>query len=131
MVARIYPSANPSSCRFRKRSIYTAGRGDRGGRRGGFSNVRGRGRGSGLRGGRDRGGHVQGGCGGVSGAHENVIDISDVTRYFEDSEWAALSNNTSKSITEDPVRTKFLENKKRRTTVSISTRKDNSLSGND
>ena len=36
--------------------------------------------------------HTQGGSGGVIGAHENGIDVSYATRYFEDSEWAALSN---------------------------------------
>ena len=35
VVASLYPYANPSSGRFRKRSIYAAGHGDRGGRRGG------------------------------------------------------------------------------------------------
>ena len=108
MVARLYSYANLSSCRSRKRSTYSAGHGDRGGGIGGSFNVRGSGRESGGRGGRVRGGHVQGGCGGGSGAHENGIDISDVTYYFEDSEWAILSKDTSKSITEDPVRTKFL-----------------------
>ena len=83
-------------------------------------NVRGCGRGCGGKGGLGRGGHTQGGQGGGSGAHENGINISDVTCYFEDSEWAALSNDTSRSITEDPVRTNFLENKKRRTNSSIS-----------
>ena len=63
--------------------------------------------------------------GGGSVVHENGIDIPDVTRYFEDSEWAALSNDTRKSITEDPVRTKFLENKKRCTTRSFSAEKNN------
>ena len=37
----------------------------------------------------------------------------------------AISNDTRKRITEDPVRTKFLENKKRRTTSSVSAGKDN------
>ena len=41
------------------------------------------------------------------------------TSYFEDSEWAALSNDTRRRITEDLVRIKFLANKKRRTTSSI------------
>ena len=57
-VARFYPSANSSSGRFRNRSIYAAGRGDRGVRRGGCFNVRGRGRGHGGRCGQIRGGHV-------------------------------------------------------------------------
>ena len=55
VVARIYPYANPSSCRFRKRSIYAAGRGEHGGRRGGHFNIRGRGRGRVGRGGKGRG----------------------------------------------------------------------------
>ena len=38
VVARLYPSSNPSSGRFRKRIIYAAGREDRGGRRGGRFN---------------------------------------------------------------------------------------------
>ena len=71
VVARLYPSANPSSGRLRKRSIYAAGRGDRGGKRGGSLNVRGHYRGRGGRCGRGIGGHVQLGGGGGSGAHEN------------------------------------------------------------
>ena len=51
VVERIYPSDNPSSGRFRKRSIYAAVCGDRDGGRGGSFNGRGRGRGRGLRGG--------------------------------------------------------------------------------
>ena len=47
VVARLYPSANPSSERFRKRSIYAAGRGDHGDGRGGRLSGRGRGRGRG------------------------------------------------------------------------------------
>ena len=61
----------------------------------------------------------------MSGPHENGIDISYVICYFEDSEWAALSNYTRKRITEDPERTKLLANKKRRTTSSVSDEKDN------
>ena len=125
MVAGTYPSDKPSSGRFRKRIIYAAGCGDRGVRRGGrldgIGYVRGRvGRGVG-----GRVGHVQVGCGGGSSAHENGIDISYFTRYFEDSEWSALSNDTRKRITEDPVRTKSLANKKRRTTIFVSVEKDN------
>ena len=40
VVTRIYPSANTSSGRFIKRSIYAAGRGDRGDGRGGHFNGR-------------------------------------------------------------------------------------------
>ena len=120
VVARLYPSANPSSGCFRKRSIYAAGRGDRGGRRGGFFNGRGCGRGCGERGGRGRVGRGEG-----IGAHEDGNDISDITRYFEDSEWDALSNDTRKRITEERVRTKFLANKNRRTTSYVSAGKDN------
>ena len=54
VVARLYPYANPSSGRFRKRSIYAAGRGDRDGRRGGCFNDIGCGRGRGGRVGRVR-----------------------------------------------------------------------------
>ena len=50
VVARIYPSVNPSSGRFRERSIYTDGHGDRGDGRCGHFNGRGRGRGRGGRG---------------------------------------------------------------------------------
>ena len=120
MVAILYSSANPSLGRFRKRSIYAACRGDRGEGRGGSFNVRSRGRRRGGRVGQFRGGHVRGGRGGVSGANDNGIDISDVTRYFEDLEGAALSNDTGKRIIEETVRTKFLANKKRRTTRSVS-----------
>ena len=98
-------------------------RGDHGDGRGGCFNVRGLGRVYGGRGGRVRGGHVIGGRGGGISAHENGIEISDITRYFEDSEWAAISNDTRKSIAEDPIRTKFLENKKRSTTRSINAEK--------
>ena len=52
IVAIIYPSSNPSSGRFRKRSINADGRGDRDSGRGGRFNGRGCGRG---RGGRGRG----------------------------------------------------------------------------
>ena len=82
VVVRLYPSANTSSGRFRKRSIYASGRGCRGGGRGGGFNDKGCGRGLGGRGVRGRGGHVQGGRGGGIGAHENGIYISDVTCYF-------------------------------------------------
>ena len=125
MVSRLYPPANPSSGRSRKRSIYAAGRGDRGSGRDGHLIVRGRGRGRGGRCGLGRVGHAKEGSGGGSDAHENGIDISDDTRYFEDSEWDALSNDTRKRITEDPVHTKFLANKKRCTTSSVSAIKDN------
>ena len=124
MVARLYPSSNPSSGRFRNFIIYAAGRGDRGGGRGGRLNGRGCGRGRVGIGGRGRGGNVQGGRGGSSSAHENGIYISDVTRYYDDSEWAALLNNTRKRITEDPVRKKFLVHQKRRTTSSAGAGKD-------
>ena len=63
--------------------------------------------------------------GGGRGASKNGIYISDVTCYFEDPDWASLSKYTRKIITEDPVRTKFLENKKRRTNRSVSVEKDN------
>ena len=112
LVEIIYPSVKPSSGRFKKRSIYAAGRGKRGSGIGGIFNGRGHVRGREGRGGRDRGGHVQGGRGGGSGAHENIIDISDLTRYFEDAECATLSNDTSERNTEDPVHTKFLANKR-------------------
>ena len=125
VVARLYPSANPSSRRFRKRRIYAAGRGDRDGKRGGSFNDRGCGRGRGGRCERGRTGHVQGGRGGCSGAHENGIDISDFARYFEDSEWVTLSKDTRESITEDPVRTKLQENENRCTTSYVSARKEN------
>ena len=96
VVARLYPYYNPSSGRFRKRSIYDADSGDRVDGRGRSFNGRGHGRRRGGRGGLGRGGHVQGGRGGDSIVHENGIDISDVTRYFGDSEWSALSNYTKK-----------------------------------
>ena len=51
VVTRLYPYANPSSGRFRKRSIYAAGHGDRGGGRGGRFNGRGLNRGRVGRGG--------------------------------------------------------------------------------
>ena len=127
VVSRIYPSANPSLCRFIKRSIYAAGCGDHGGGRGGHFNGRGCGRGRGERCGRGRGVNIQGGHGGDSGAHENRIDISDDTCYFENSEWAKLSNDTGTSITEDPARTNFMANKKKRTTSSVSVERGNGI----
>ena len=42
---------------------------------------------NGRKGGRGRGECDQGGHGGYIGAYENGIDISDVTRSFEDIEW--------------------------------------------
>ena len=125
MVSRLYTSANPSSGRFRKCIIYAAVRGDRGGGRGGNFNFRGRGRGRGRIGGQGRGGKFQGVFGEGSAKDENGIDISDVTSYFEDSEWGALSNDTKQRIAEDPVRINFLANKKRRATRSISAGKYN------
>ena len=125
VVVRLHPSSNPSPGRFIKRSIYAAGRGDRGDGRGGHFNGRFCGGGRWGRGGRGILGRIQGGCGGGSGAHDNGIYISDVTCYFGDSEWNALSNDTSKRTTEDLVRTNFVENKKRRTTSSVSAEKDN------
>ena len=86
VVARIYPYANPSQGPFKNLSIYDAGCGGRGDGRGRRFNNRGCGRGREVRGGKGRRGNVQGGCVGGSGAHENGIDISDVTRYFEYSE---------------------------------------------
>ena len=62
---------------------------------------------------------------GYSSAYENGIDISDFTCYFEYSEWGALSNNTRKRITEEPVRTNFLADKKIHTTSSVSVENDN------
>ena len=124
MVARLYPSDNPSSGRFRKRSIYSTGRGYHDSRWGGCFNVRGPIRGRGWRGGQGRWGHVRGGRGGDSGTYENRIDISYVTCYFEDLEWSTLSNNTSKSITDYLVRTNILANKRRCTTISVSVKKE-------
>ena len=118
-------SAYLSTFVARKRSIYNAGCGYIGGRGGGCFNGRGRDRGRVGRGGRDRVVHNQRGCGLGSGAYEILIDISDLTCYFEDSEWDAISNDTRKRITDDPVCTKFLANKKRRTTSSVSSEKDN------
>ena len=125
MVARLRPYVNPSSDCFTKFSIYAAGHGDRGDGRRAHLNGRGCSRGRGGRVGRGRGGHIRRVSVGRSGAHENGIDISDVTRYFEDSDWAALSNDTRKRITEEPVCTKFLANKNRRTTSYVSSEKDN------
>ena len=125
MVARIYSSANPSSGRFRNRSIYATGRGYCDCVIGGQFNGRVCGRGRGGRSEQGRGVQAQGCCVGYSGAHENGIDILDVPCYFEDSEWAVLSNYTKKRITEDPVRKNSMVNKKRRTTISVSAEKDN------
>ena len=61
-------------------------------------NGQGIGRVSGSRGGQDRGVRSQGGCVGGSVAYELEIDISYVTRYFEDSEWVEISNETRRRI---------------------------------
>ena len=90
MVVRLYPSINSLSGRLRKRGIYATGRGDHISGRVGSFNERGRVIGREGRGGQGKGGYGQEGRGGGSGAYENGIDISDVTRYFEDSEWASL-----------------------------------------
>ena len=125
MISILYPSINPSSGRFRNCSIYATGRGYRDSRRGGrfYGRVWGIGRGGiGVQG---REVNYQGGCGGGIIAFENGIDISDSTRYSENSEWSAISNVTSKRITEDPICKKFLANKKRSATSSVSAGKDN------
>ena len=44
----------------------------------------------------------------VEGADAHMKTDLTYPRYFEDSEWASLSKNTRKRITEDTVRTKFL-----------------------
>ena len=119
-VARFYPSTNPSFRGFRKSGVYPTGRGYCSSVRGGRFNVRGHGRGRGGRGGRGIGGH-----GGGSGANENGIDISYVTRYFEDSELDVILNDTIKMITEYPVRIRFLEKKNKLTTRSVSAEKNN------
>ena len=125
LFARLYPTTNLLSGRFVKRGIYTTGRGDRGSRRGGCFNVLGNGRGRGGRCGQLRVVHVQGGCRGVSSTYEFFIDISEVSRYFEDAEWAVISKKTIKMITEDPERTKLLDTKNIWTTSSGSAEKDN------
>ena len=129
VVTRISPTTNPSSDRFRKRGIYSTGPGDHSSGRDGRFNGRRRSRRCNVRGGRGRGGHGQRGHGGISGEYENGIDISYFTCYFEDAEWSSLSKKTRKRIAEDPVHTKFLAHKKRRTTSSVSNKKyhDNRL----
>ena len=108
VVAIIYPSANPSSGCFRKSSIYATGHGYCGSGR--YESFGGRGRGRRKLGicvlgiGVNGRGYLWGG----SGTYENGIDISYVTCYFEDSEWAVIENDTRKRITEEPVRTKLL-----------------------
>ena len=84
MFARLKPSANPSSNRFRNLSIYATGPGDCGRGRGGCLNFKDCGRGRGGRGGKVRIVHGRESCVGGSGAYESVIDILDVTCYFED-----------------------------------------------
>ena len=73
--------------------------GDRGDGRGGSFNGISHIRVCGGRLGRGRRVQVQGGRVGGRGALENGIDISDVTCYFEDPDWASLSNDTRKIIT--------------------------------
>ena len=82
VVTRLYPSVNSSSVCFRERSIYASGHGYRGGGRGGRFYGRGRVIGRGGRVVQGRGVNVQVGRGGGSGAPENGIYISDVTRYL-------------------------------------------------
>ena len=98
----LYPYNNPSSGRFRKRGIYATDRGDRGSGRGGRLNGQGHGSGRVWRSGKVRVGHGRVDYGGVSGAYENGIDISNVTRYFEDEKWSEISKETRKRLIEDP-----------------------------
>ena len=68
MVATLYPNANPSSGRFRKRSSHATGRGEHVSGRCEYLNYRVRGKGRGGRVGKVRGGHGRGGCVGDGGA---------------------------------------------------------------
>ena len=120
VVARLYPSENPSSGHFRKRSIYATFRGSHCRGIGRYFNGRGHGIRSGGIGIRGRLLHGIVSHGGDRGTYENGNDVSDVTRYFEHLEWAAFSKNTRKSITEYTVRTNFLVNKNSCITSSIS-----------
>ena len=123
VVARLYPTTNPCSDCFRNCGIYATGRDDRGSGRDGHFNGQGFGIGRRGRGGWCRGGHGKGGRGECSNTYENGIYISYITCYFEYEEWEAISNETRKRITEDPVRTKSLANKYIWTTSSVSAKK--------
>ena len=126
VITRLYQPINPSSDRFRKTIIYTTFQGGcvsgRGGQFGGYGHVRGyvdRVR-------HGRGGHSsQVGHIGWNGTKKNGINISDVTRYFDDEEWYKLSHEMRGGIIEDPVHTKFIANTKWCIKNSVNTEKDN------
>ena len=103
-VARIFPESQPSSGRYGKRRYVKAfGRG--GGGRGG-------GRGRGRFGG--RGGRGRGGRGNNTRAHkENGVDISNPTRWYEQDELNALSQETRNYILQHPDRKKAIEERKK------------------
>ena len=100
MVVRLYSPNNPSSGHFIKRNIYATVRVDHGSIKGGLFNGQGRGIGFERRGGKLQGGHsVRGGCGSGRSTYENGVYISYIICYFEDEEWAALSNESRRRIT--------------------------------
>jgi hypothetical protein len=107
-VARIFPSAQPSSGRYGKnRYIKAFGRGGGRGGRGRFGGRGGRGR-FGGRGGR---GH---GRGDDRPNRENGVDISDPTRWYDDEELSALSSATRNYVLQHPDRQKAIEERKRK-----------------
>ena len=124
-ISRIFPEYQPTSGRYAR-----GGRGYRG--YGGGRNVsafgRGRGRfqgrgGRGNRGGRGGRGYGRGGRGGRGNRAtlENGIDISDPTRWYDESEFSALSHETRKRILEDPARAEAIEARRKRRNTSSST----------
>ena len=124
-ISRIFPEYQPSSGRYAK-----GGRGYRGysGGRNISAFGRGRGRfqgrgGRGNRGGRGARGYGRGGRGGRGGRPtiENGIDISDPTRWYDESEFSALSHETRKRILENPTRAEAIEARRKRRKTSSST----------
>ena len=120
-VARIFPNAQPSSGRYKKRgyrNISATGRGGRHGRGGG-------------RGGRGRGGRGHGGRGrGNNNNKENGVDISDPLRWYSEAEMNKLSQETKKYILSHPDRQAAIEaRKKRRNTSAANTNNTTSTQG--
>ena len=116
-VSRIFPQAQPTSGRYKKRGIagLSKEQGGRGHWRGG-----GRGRGRGGRGrGRGRGG------GGRGAKMENGIDISDPCRWYEPDEPSALTDKTCREILNNPQRQAAIDKRKRKRNSSAVTASQN------
>ena len=109
-ILRIFPNAQPSSTKYRKRrEIHAFGQG--GGR------GRGRGRGRGGRGGRGQGRKP-------NGKFENGVDISDPCKWFSSDEFSKLSADTRRYIQSHPDRPAAIESRKKARVGSVQTDND-------